>query len=356
VLQARLASRRGRFALALDLEAADRTTLVVVGENGSGKTTLLRLLAGLDRPAEGLVRVDGRTWFDAAAGVDLPPEQRPVGYVPQDLALFPHLSAADNVGFGLRAARLPRATVRARTAAMLERLGIAALAARRPDTLSGGERQRVALGRALVLEPRLLLLDEPFAALDRQTRRAVRGELRRLLADLPCVTVFVTHDPTEALAFGDRIVVLEDGRASQTGDRDDLLRHPRSAYVAEFLGLNLFRGLVRERADGVAHVACDGGVLAVVDGGEDGEVLVVVAPREIVLARERAGGSALNVFAGTVEELAPEPPQGERLRVRVASRPPLVAEITRASAEAMALAPGVTVYASFKATGARVFR
>jgi molybdate transport system ATP-binding protein len=126
--------------------------------------------------------------------------------------------------------------------------------------------------------------------------------------------------------------------------------------VAEFLGLNLFRGTVTSRAGGVAHVACDGGTLAVVDGGEDGDVLVVVAPREIVLARERPAGSALNVFAGAIDELTPEPPQGERLRVRIASHPPLVAEVTHASAEAMKLAPGVTVHASFKATGARVFR
>ena len=356
MLQARLVSRRGPFGLDLEIEAPAGATLVVVGENGSGKTTLLRLLAGLDRPEAGHVRVDGETWFDATAGVNVAPERRSVGWVPQDLALFPHLSAAENVAFGLRAQGLPRDVAGTHTAAMLARLGIAGLVDRRPGALSGGERQRVALGRALVLEPRLLLLDEPFASLDRQTRRGVRGELRRLLSGLPCVTVFVTHDPTEAMAFGDRIVVLEDGRASQAGDRDDLLRHPRSPYVAEFLGLNLFRGTVTARADGVAHVACDGGTLAVADAGADGDVLVVVAPREIVLARERPAGSALNVFAGRIEELTPEPPQGERLRVRIASRPPLVAEVTRASAEAMGLAPGVPVHASFKATGARVFR
>jgi molybdate transport system ATP-binding protein len=356
VLQARLVSRRGPFTLDVDLAAPARATLVVVGENGSGKTTLLRLLAGLDRPDEGVVRVEDATWFDARGGVETPPERRALGYVPQDLALFPHLSAAENIAFGLRAQRMPPDHVRPRTAAMLERLGIAALAGRRPGALSGGERQRVALGRALVLEPKLLLLDEPFASLDLQTRRGVRGELRRLLAGLPCITVFVTHDPAEALAFGDRIVVLENGRASQSGDRNDLLRYPRSPYVAEFLGLNLFRGTVTARADGVAQVACDGGTLAVADGGTDGEVLIVVAPQEIVLARERPGGSALNVFAGRIEELTPEPPQGERLRVRIASRPPIVAEVTRASAEAMGLAPGETVHASFKATGARVFR
>jgi molybdate transport system ATP-binding protein len=297
-------------------------------------------------------------WFDAASRSFVAPEQRAIGYVPQDLALFPHLSVRENVGFGLRASKRSDAAVRERVDALLARFGIPQLADRKPGTISGGERQRVALGRALALEPELLLLDEPFASLDLPTRRGMRGEMRRLLSGLPCVTVFVTHDPMEALAFGDQIAVLEDGRATQVGDRDDLLRHPRSAYVAEFLGLNRFVGRVVSRGDGVAHVACDGGTLSVVDPGEGDDVLVVVAPREIVLSlsREKPAGSALNVFAGVIDELTPEPPAGERVRIRIASRPPLVAEVTRASAEAMGLAPGIAVYASFKATGATVFR
>ena len=356
MLTADVHSRRGSFALELSLAAEPRSTLVLVGENGSGKTTFLRLLAGLDRPDHGRIALGESVWFDGARATFVAPEHRAIGYVPQDLALFPHLTVRENVGFGLRASKWPDAEVRGRVDALLERFGITPLADRRPGTISGGERQRVALGRALALEPRLLLLDEPFASLDLPTRRGMRGEMRRLLSGLPCVTVFVTHDPMEALAFGDRIAVLEDGRATQVGDRDELLRHPRSAYVAEFLGLNHFVGRVVSRNGGVAQVACDGGTLSVVDPGEGDDVLVVVAPREIVLSREKPAGSAMNVFEGAVDELTPEPPNGERLRVRVASRPALVAEITRASAESMALAPGMTVHASFKATGATVFR
>ena len=356
MLTADVRSRRGPFALELSLAAEPRSTLVLVGENGSGKTSFLRLLAGLDRPDGGRIMLGDRVWFDAASGSFVAPEHRAIGYVPQDLALFPHLTVRENVGFGLRASKRPDAEVRERVDALLARFGIASLADRKPGTISGGERQRAALGRALALEPGLLLLDEPFASLDLPTRRGMRGEMRRLLSGLPCVTVFVTHDPMEALAFGDQIAVLEDGRATQVGDRDDLLRHPRSAYVAEFLGLNRFVGRVVSRNAGVAQVACDGGTLSVVDPGEGDDVLVVVAPREIVLSREKPAGSALNVFEGVVDELTPEPPAGERLRVRIASQPPLVAEVTRASAESMGLAPGMTVYASFKATGATVFR
>jgi molybdate transport system ATP-binding protein len=356
MLTADVHSRRGTFAIELALTAEPRSTLVLVGENGSGKTSFLRLLAGLDRPERGRIAVGDRVWFDSASGSFEPPERRSIGYVPQDLGLFPHLSVRENVAFGLRALKRPAGEILDKVNALLARLAIRDLAERRPGGISGGERQRVALARALVLEPALLLLDEPFASLDLPTRRGMRTEMRRLLSGLPCVTVFVTHDPVEAMAFGDRIAVLEDGRTTQVGDRDELLRHPRSAYVAEFLGLNRFTGRVISRGAGVAQVACENGTLSVVDPGEGDEVLVTVAPREIVLSRERPTGSAMNVFEGAVEELTPEPPNGERLRVRIASRPPLVAEVTRASAESMRLAPGVQVFASFKATGATVFR
>jgi molybdate transport system ATP-binding protein len=285
--------------------------------------------------------------------VALPAERRPIGYVPQDYALFPHLDVAENVAFGLRAQGRRGPSVRARAAAALERLGVAALAARRPGELSGGQRQRVALARALVLEPELLLLDEPLSALDLQTRRAVRGELRRLLSGLPCVTVYVTHSPVEALVFGDRVTVLEDGRASQTGTRDDLLRHPRSTYVAEFMGVNLVRGAIAERdGQGLARLATPDGALWIVDPGDDAEDLfAVVNPREITLHLEPPAGSAQNLFAGPILELVPEPPLGERVRVVLGTRPPLVAEITRHAAAALGLREGRMVHASFKATG-----
>jgi molybdate transport system ATP-binding protein len=228
---------------------------------------------------------------------------------------------------------------------------VGGLAPRRPRELSGGEQQRVALARALVLEPRLLLLDEPLSALDPRTQRAIRAELRRALAGRPCVTLYVTHSPAEALAFGDRIAVLEAGRVSQQGSRDDLARRPRSSYVAAFLGLNLFRGRVVEReAGGLTRVAVPGGTILVSDPGDGDEVSLVLHPHEITLSLARPEGSARNVLRGEVQEVIPEPPAGERVRVPLATEPPLTAEVTRQAAEALGLRPGLAVYAAFKAT------
>jgi molybdate transport system ATP-binding protein len=262
----------------------------------------------------------------------------------------------ENVGFGLRAEGRRAAEVRDRATAQLARLNIADLADRRPRDLSGGQQQRVALARALVLEPRVLLLDEPLSALDLRTRQLVRAELRQLLASLPCATLYVTHHPLEAIVFGDRIAALEDGRVTQIGTRDDLLRHPRSAYVAAFLGVNLFRGTIAGREGGTARIRTAQGELSVVDPGGEGEVFAVVGPREISLFREAPEGSARNCFRGVIAEMIPEPPSGERVRVAVQSHPPLVAEVTEQAAARLGLEEGSPVYASFKATGVEVFR
>jgi molybdate transport system ATP-binding protein len=235
MLEARLEFRRGAFHLAAELRVARRETLVLAGESGTGKSTLLQLLAGLLRPTAGRVALEGEAWYDAGAAIEWPVWRRPVGYVAQDYALFPHLSARDNLAFGLRALRVPREQIEQRVTATLERFGLAALAERRPGELSGGQRQRVALARALILEPRLLLLDEPLAALDLMTRRTVGGELQSLLRETPCVTLLVTHSPLEALALGDRVAVLESGRIVGLGTPDELRRSATSEYVTEFL-------------------------------------------------------------------------------------------------------------------------
>ena len=331
---------------------------MLVGESGSGKTTALRVLAGLLIPEEGKIELDGSVYLHTKRGLFVPPEKRSIGYVAQDYALFPHLSALENVAFGLRASGVGTRAARKRARAMLERLEIGELAGRRPSRISGGQRQRVALARALVMEPRLLLLDEPLAALDLGTRRVVRTELAKLLAVLPCITVYVTHSPAEALVFGDLVAVMESGTVRQMGTRDDLLRHPRSQYVAEFLGLNLFRGRVKARTDdGLAVVAVEDGELYLAEDWAVGETIhVVVDPREVIVSVDPPLGSARNVFVGQVEEIVPEPPAGDRMRVSIGSKPPMVAEITRGSALGMKLEPGRIVYASFKATGARVFR
>jgi len=357
MLRVHAARRLGAFTLDVAFDVPTGSTLALVGESGSGKTSILRMLAGLLTPDHGRVELDDSVYFDRAGVVDVPAWRRSVGYVAQDYALFPHLTVARNVGFGLRAAGVPADAASRRVADALARFDVADLADRRPGALSGGQQQRVALARALVLEPRLLLLDEPLSALDPQTRREVRGELKRLLTGLPCVTLYVTHSPAEAIVFGDRLAVVAAGGIAQCDTAEALLRQPRTSYVAEFMGVNLLRGEIRRREPGeLVRVAAGGGELFIPDPGGDGELFLVVDPREIVLSRSPLHGSAQNQLVGAIEEIVPEPPAGERLRVSLATHPPIVAEVTRAAAAAMNLAPGVIVYAAFKASGVRTYR
>jgi len=241
-LQVRLRKRLPKFDLDVEWLAGDGVA-VLFGPSGAGKTVTLQCLAGLMRPDAGRVVVDGRVLFDADAGVSVPPQQRRVGYVFQGYALFPHLTVAGNVGFGLR--HRPRAARQRRTEEVLTRLGIADLADRYPGALSGGQRQRVALGRALAPDPALLLLDEPLSALDLPLRRALRDELRTILAAWGTAAVVVTHDFTEAYRLGDRVVVYEDGRVIQEAPRAELLWQPASRAVARVMGLsNVLQGTV----------------------------------------------------------------------------------------------------------------
>ena len=355
MLEIRAVSRRGGFALSVELSLPRGETTVLVGESGAGKTTLLRLVAGLDQPDEGRIALDDRAWVDTAAGVVLPAWRRGVGYVFQDYALFPHLTVAENVGFGLRASGVGRREAGARAWATLDRLGIGELAGRRVSALSGGQQQRVALARAVVLDPDVLLLDEPMSALDLRTRRGLRAELRRLLRALPCSTLYVTHNPVEAMFFGERLVVLERGRVSQSGTREDLLRHPRSAYVAELVGTNLLYGSSAPGRAGGVEIRTGDGPLAVRPDAAEGEMFATVSPRDITLYRERPDASAQNLFTGPIVELVPEPPGGERVRVALGTVPPLVAEVTREAVAALELREGLVVHAGFKATGVRTY-
>lgn len=355
MLVADLGERRGSFELAFELAAAAGETTVLVGESGAGKTSILRLLAGLDHPDRGTITLDGEVYVDIAARVCRPAWERDVGYVAQDYSLFPHLNVLENVAFGLRALGVAAGEGRARVEEALQRAGVAELGRRLPSQLSGGQQQRVALARALVLQPRLLLLDEPLSALDVQTRRQLRGELRALLRELPCVSIYVTHSPLEALVFGDRIVVVEGGRIVQAGPREELLRRPRSRYVAELIGTNLFVGSWATLATTGPRVRTAEGVLDLSATGAQSPVFASVSPREITVYRERPAGSAQNVFTGPVLELAPEPPAGERVRVVLGTEPMLVAEVTDGAVAALGLKEGMTVYAAFKATGVTTY-
>jgi molybdate transport system ATP-binding protein len=355
VLGIRVRHRLGSFTLDASLEVPSGTVTVLVGESGAGKSSLLRLVAGLLAPDEGRIALDRRVLVDRTLGTWLPPEARPIGYVAQDYALFPHLDARDNIAFGLRALGLSGREVRARTASALERFGLSELARQRPHQLSGGQQQRVALARALVLDPEILLLDEPLAALDSTTGRAVGAELRRTLRGLGCATLYVTHDPAEALAFGDRMAVVEAGRITQAGERDDFVRHPRTRYAADFLGVNLLEGEIdAPDADGRVTVIVGEHRLEVPDPGLRGRVRIRIHPHDIVLSLAAPAGSARNIWSGPIEEILPDPPAGERLRVLLGTRPPLAVQVTAAGAEALGLTSGKVVYASFKATAAEV--
>ena len=219
-------------------EAEKGRILALLGASGSGKTTLLRCIAGLEQPEEGRIVISGRTVLDSAKAVALAPEQREIGLVFQSYALWPHRTVAENVGYGLKLRKVPPAQIAERVAAILEKLGLAHLAARYPDQLSGGQQQRVAICRALVYEPRVLLLDEPLSNLDAKLREEARFWIRKLILELGTCAIMVTHDQSEALAMADHVLLLKDGVIVQQGTPIDIYSDPRSFYSAEFLGTN----------------------------------------------------------------------------------------------------------------------
>lgn len=235
--RARIAMRMGEASLDVELEGSVGT-LALVGPNGAGKSSLLRAMMGVGSIDRAQVLVDGVVWHDTERGIELPLEQRRVGYLPQQGGLFPHLSVVDNVAFGLSFGQnmSPRAERRARALAMLDALGCAQLARRHVRTLSGGETQRVALARALVVEPVLLMLDEPLAALDAITRRRVRALLADRIAELGRPCIWVTHDVRDVEALDAHVCVLRGGRVTQQGSLSELRRAPSCDFVAEFVG------------------------------------------------------------------------------------------------------------------------
>jgi molybdate transport system ATP-binding protein len=348
-LDAKVAVRLGALDLDVELHAEAGALVVVAGPNGAGKTTLLRALAGIEPLDQGRVTLDGDCLDDPATGRFVPPERRSIGVVFQDLLLFPHLSALENVAFGLRSRGVPRGEARRRADAWLDRVGLREMARARPAALSGGQAQRVALARALAGEPRLLLLDEPLAALDATVRVETRRELKRHLDSYPGVRILVTHDPIEAMAMAARLVIVEDGRVVQSGSPAEVRARPRSRYVADFVGVNLLHG----RGAGGAVALDTGGRLTAADPAPvDAPVLVVVHPRAIALHRRSPEGSPRNVWETRVDGLDDE---GERMRVQLGGPIPMVAEVTPAAARELGLTSGGPVWASVKATEIAVF-
>ncbi|MBT2873928.1 ABC transporter ATP-binding protein [Streptomyces cellulosae] len=336
-LDAHLVVERGSFRLDVELTAAPGDVVALLGPNGAGKTTALRALAGLSPLTGGHLRLDGT---DLAR---TPPESRPVGVVFQDYLLFPHLTALDNVAFGPHCQGAGRSEARRQAAVWLERMGLAEHLGAKPKRLSGGQAQRVALARALATDPRLLLLDEPLAALDARTRLEVRAQLRRHLADFEAVAVLVTHDPLDAMVLADRLVVVEHGRVVQEGAPADIARHPRTEYIAQLVGLNLYRG----RADGHT-VRLDAGPEVSTTEDLSGPAFVAFPPGAVTLYRDRpTGSSARNLWCCEVAGLESH---GDQIRVELTGELPLAADLTAVAVAELGLHPGAPVWAAVKAT------
>jgi molybdate transport system ATP-binding protein len=342
-VDARLALRLGSLDLDVELVAQPGELLALLGPNGAGKSTVLRALAGLVPLDRGRITIDDMVVDEPAADVFVEPEHRPIGVVFQDYLLFDQMSVLENVAFGLRARNVPKREARAQAADWLERVGLTGYATQRPRALSGGQAQRAALARALAVAPRLLLLDEPLAALDVGTRAAVRRDLRRFLDSFEGMRILVTHDPVDAYALADRVAILEEGRIVQSGTLADVTAHPRSRYVADLVGVNLFAGAVH---DGV--LTTDAGAVVVVADAEPGPAYAVIRPHSITLTRTAPSqSSARNCWPGTVVDVDR---LGDRARVRIDGPLDLTAEITVAALQDLDLRPGDEVHATVKAT------
>lgn len=342
------AVRRGEFELEADLAVEPGEVVALLGPNGAGKSTLLRVVAGLLALDSGSLSLDGAVVDAVAQDCYVEPQGRRVGVVFQDHRLFPHLTVLHNVAFGVRSYGAGKKAARAVARAWLDQLGLADLERRYPKQLSGGQSQRVALARALACDPVALLLDEPLAALDVQTRAEVQGQLRTHLASFAGPVLMVTHDPVEALLLADRIVVLENGRVAQDGTKADVTSRPLTSYVARVVGVNLYRGVAANHRVTLAG----GGSIHTADA-LDGDVLVALRPSAITLhGREPQPSSARNVWRARIASLAP---LGDRVRVTTTGEQQAFIDVTASAVAELDLAPGQETWLSFKATEATVY-
>ena len=359
--------RLGDFDLQLDWELEAGETLVLFGPSGSGKTTALRALAGLVHPLSGRVEIEGRPVYDSAEGIWVPAHKRRVGYLTQQYHLFPHLNLAQNISYGLVSGPESRLrSLRARNTTvpvdeLLDVFQLRGLEERYPWELSGGQQQRVALARAMATQPRLLLLDEPFSALDAGLRRSLRRELRITLARRPIPVVLVTHDREEALAMGDQVQVIDEGRTIARGVPIDVLGQPGQTAVANLVGVeNLFRMRVESRhpRDGTMRLTAEGRERPVVleapldeapmDEQAGDWVTVGIRASDIILASdEPSGSSARNRLHGTVSRIEARPPG---YLVELDCGVPLHCQVTGASLEEMGIRNGQQLWAVFKAS------
>ncbi len=306
LVQIREVTKRFDGATAVDCVSLDilrGELFAILGSSGCGKTTLLRMLAGFEHPTSGRILIDG------ADMTDVPPYERPVNLMFQSYALFPHMTVEQNVAYGLKKERIAASQIRERVAEMLTLVKLGALAGRKPDKLSGGEKQRVALARALVKRPKLLLLDEPLAALDKKLREHTQFELANLQYQLGTTFVVVTHDQDEAMTLASRIAVMAEGRIAQIGTPGEVYEFPANRYVAGFVGnINLFDGRVTAGGNGRVRLLCDAldAELSVASDeapAQDSAISVAVRPEKITISRQPPDGGDRNVVKGIVRDL-----------------------------------------------------
>ncbi|MEB3369276.1 sulfate/molybdate ABC transporter ATP-binding protein [Saccharopolyspora mangrovi] len=339
--------RRAEFSLRADFEVAPGEVLAVLGPNGAGKSTLLSVLAGQLVPDRGVVELDGTAWLDTDRRINVPTHRRGVGLLAQQALLFPNLTARDNVAFGPRAAGLGKARAREVAERWLAETDVADLGGRRPSRLSGGQAQRVALARALAGEPRLLMLDEPLAALDVDAAPAMRGLLHQVLRRQEMPTVLVTHDVLDAVVLADRLLVLQDGRVVEQGPTSDVLSRPREAFTARLAGLNLLAGTAIDGGVRIGEEIISGRIAEELQAREP--AAAVFAPAVVAVHRERPHGSPRNALPVTVSALEP---RGDVVRVRATgpSEAGLAADVTPAAVADLGLSAGEEVWFVIKAT------
>ncbi|MEA1894152.1 MAG: ATP-binding cassette domain-containing protein [Euryarchaeota archaeon] len=349
------------FSLNIDLHIKEKEYFVILGPTASGKTLLLELISGFYHPDSGNITIDKT---DVS---NLLPEQRKIGFVYQDYSLFPHLNVEENIEFGLKLKKTHHDERRRRVQEIMDILGISHLSHRYSLTLSGGEQQRVALARAIVVDPAILLLDEPLSALDNQTQNMLRDELKRIHHDAGLTTIHVTHDQTEAAMLADRIAVMIRGRIVQTGTPEEIFNSPANAEIAEFVGTeNILEGIIVSNEGGLATIEVGVHVVEAVSGYSAGEhVRVCLRPEDVFVSvgavaseiergdRDRRESSVRNAFHGTVTQTIP---YGALTRVKIDCGVVVIALITKQSAAAMGINAGSPVCVSFKAAAVHVIR